>query len=59
MLVSWFGDIKLRKTGYVYPKYSYRYVEEGRARGNACVGEIWYDDFIIGILAEEYETLAR
>lgn len=35
------------------------FVEEGRERESARIGDAWYDDVVMGILAEEYEALAK
>ena len=35
------------------------FVEEGRERESARIGDVWYDDIIMGILAEDYEALAK
>ncbi|MEM6610151.1 MAG: GNAT family protein [Pseudomonadota bacterium] len=35
------------------------FVEEGRERESARIGEVWHDDIIMGILAEEHQTRTR
>ncbi|MEM8631817.1 MAG: GNAT family protein [Pseudomonadota bacterium] len=35
------------------------FVEEGRERESARIGEVWHDDVIMGILAKEYHAQAR
>ena len=32
------------------------FVEEGREREAAQIGDVWYDDIIMGLLAEEYQV---
>lgn len=32
------------------------FVEEGRERESARIGDVWHDDIIMGILAEEYQA---
>lgn len=34
------------------------FVEEGRERESARIGDVWHDDVIMGLLAREYESLA-
>lgn len=34
------------------------FVEEGRERESARVGDVWHDDIIMGVLAEEYQAQA-
>jgi len=35
------------------------FVEEGRERESVRIGEVWHDDIIMGILAEEFRAQAR
>lgn len=35
------------------------FVEEGRERESARIDEVWHDDVIMGILAEEYQTKVK
>ncbi|WP_247228325.1 GNAT family protein [Yoonia sp. F2084L] len=35
------------------------FVEEGRERESALIGDVWYDDIIMGILANEYRASAN
>ncbi|MDF1873331.1 GNAT family protein [Vannielia sp.] len=34
------------------------FVEEGREREGARIGDVWHDDIIMGLLAEDYQTQA-
>jgi len=58
-----FGTLKLHRVDLRVLEYNERaircyracgFVEEGRERESARVGEAWYDDIIMGILAREY-----
>ncbi len=35
------------------------FVEEGRERESARIGDVWHDDIIMGILSEEYQAMSK
>ena len=62
-----FGKLRLHRVDLRVLEYNERaircyracgFVEEGRERESARVGEAWYDDIIMGILAREYQGQA-
>lgn len=59
-----FGTLKLHRVDLRVLSYNERaircyracgFIEEGRERESARVGDAWHDDLIMGVLAQEYQ----